>query len=131
MKYLRFIVSEKHPESGVPMGPFGAFYELRENGKLTSDEEKNCKRLGGWFAKNLKKPDKFTTSKKPHAPTRAICWIKMDAHEHISKLREITIILEHHEVRTKIIMTDKPGYITYEDAYQVVAEPFSDTAVKF
>lgn len=33
-------------------------------------------------------------------------------------------ILEKHGIYMKKIKTDKPGYLIYEDDWQVVAEPF-------
>ncbi len=36
-------------------------------------------------------------------------------------------ILEAHDVFLKAITTDRPGYVVYEDAHQIVATPFADT----
>jgi hypothetical protein len=33
-------------------------------------------------------------------------------------------VLERHGIYVKKIKTDKPGYLVYEDDWQVVAEPF-------
>jgi len=33
-------------------------------------------------------------------------------------------ILERHGIYVKMIRTDKPGYVIYEDDWQLVAEPF-------
>jgi hypothetical protein len=38
--------------------------------------------------------------------------------------RELAAILEAHDIRTEMLTTDRPGYVVYEDDYQVVAEPF-------
>jgi hypothetical protein len=40
--------------------------------------------------------------------------------------RELVAILEAHDIRTEMITSDRPGYVVYEDQYQVVAEPFRD-----
>lgn len=42
-------------------------------------------------------------------------------------MRSLQQILEAHGIRVEIIRTDRPGYIVYEDAYQIAAEPFQDT----
>lgn len=42
-------------------------------------------------------------------------------------MREIAAILEAHGVITEMIRTERPGYIVYQDEYQIVAEPFMDT----
>jgi hypothetical protein len=44
--------------------------------------------------------------------------------EHISRIWEIVRILERNGIYVKKIRTDKPGYVVYEDAWQLVAEPF-------
>jgi hypothetical protein len=39
----------------------------------------------------------------------------------------LAVLLEHHGIATKKIRTDRPGYVVYEDAFQVAAVPFNDT----
>ncbi len=36
-------------------------------------------------------------------------------------------ILEGHGIHTEMIATSRPGYIVYEDSYQIAAEPYADT----
>jgi hypothetical protein len=40
---------------------------------------------------------------------------------------ESTHLLERHGVRTEVLRTDRPGYVVYEDEYQVAAIPFRGT----
>ena len=42
-------------------------------------------------------------------------------------MRELASILEGHRVAVDILKTERPGYIVYEDEYQVTAEPFEET----
>ncbi len=39
----------------------------------------------------------------------------------------IAAMLQAHDILTEMIVTDRPGYIVYEDDFQIVAEPFADT----
>lgn len=39
-------------------------------------------------------------------------------------MHEIADLLAEHGIHARMIQTDRPGYVVYEDAYQVVAEPF-------
>jgi hypothetical protein len=55
-----------------------------------------------------------------------VCWFKASATEHIAKVREMACILELNGVYVRVIQTRKPGYVVYEDGYQVVAEPFAE-----
>ena len=50
-------------------------------------------------------------------------WFKTDAREHISRIWEMVEILERNGIYVKKIRTDKPGYVIYEDDWQLVAEP--------
>ena len=53
-----------------------------------------------------------------------ICWFKTGATEHISRVYEMVHILERNGTYIQKITTDKPGYVVYEDEWQLVAEPF-------
>ena len=54
----------------------------------------------------------------------AVCWFKSTAHECIAKLRDAVSILEQYDIAIQMLTTDKPGYIVYEDEFQVAAVPF-------
>ena len=126
--YVRFIVSEIDDDSECGLGVFQAAYSLRDDGKLYSYEETHLQRLREWFNAHLKEPTRFTAAKPPYyrKKSRAISWFKDTAHEHIAHIREIVAILENHGVSVRMLKADRVGYIVYEDAYQIVAEPFSD-----
>ena len=47
--------------------------------------------------------------------------------EHIGRMREYQRILEAHGIVVEMLVTQRPGYIVYEGAYQVAAYPFADT----
>ena len=126
--YIRFITGEIHDNTSHEVGVFQAAYGLRRNRHLLEHEEARLTELLDWFNANLPKPTRLTTSKPPYyrKQNRAISWFKDIATEHISKLREVVSILNEHDVHTEMIQTDRPGYIVYEDNYQIVAEAFSD-----
>ena len=44
-------------------------------------------------------------------------------------MRELAAMLDQHSLAVRVLTTSKPGYVVYEDEYQVLAEPFSDTGV--
>lgn len=126
--YIRFITGEIHEDSLFELGVFQAAYRLRRVGHLPSYEKTRLTELLHWFDANLKEPTRFTTSKPPYyrKPNRAICWLRDTATGHISRLRKIVSILNRHDIHIEMIQTDRPGYVVYEDEFQIVAEPFSD-----
>ena len=57
----------------------------------------------------------------------AICWLRETATDHLARMHEIKAVLEQQDVLVEQVWTTKPGYVVYEDNYQVVALPFSST----
>jgi len=42
-------------------------------------------------------------------------------------MRTVASILDAHGIEVEVLHTVRPGYVVYEDQYQVAAEPFSET----
>ncbi len=42
-------------------------------------------------------------------------------------MRAFAEILERHGMAVRMIHTDRPGYVLYEDEFQIAAYPFADT----
>ena len=40
---------------------------------------------------------------------------------------EVTYLLRAHGINVEILSTERPGYVVYEDQFQIVAEPFKET----
>jgi hypothetical protein len=127
--YVRFVVPELDDDSERGLGVFQSAYKLRDKEKLFPYEEARFQEIIQWFDKYLEKPTRFTASKPPYyrKKSKAISWFRDSAHEHISRVREIVAILESHGVSVQMLKAERVGYVVYEDDYQVVAEPFSDT----
>lgn len=87
---------------------------------VTGSDADELRELRAWFNENLEKPSSFGRNKL----RLGICWFKTDAAEHISRIWEMVHILERNGIYVKKIRTDKPGYVIYEDEWQLVAEPF-------
>jgi hypothetical protein len=125
--YLRFVVAYIDRDSGRELGVFQAVWNLRDRGRLSGDEETHHDSIRKWFNEHLEKPTRFTAAKPPYyrRQAKALSWFKDSAHEHISRVRELVTILEHHGISVRMLKTDRVGYIVYEDEYQIVAEPFA------
>ncbi len=97
-------------------------------GKLHAYEVALIRETLDWFKENLQVPDTFTKSKPPHyrKEKRAISWFKNSATKHLAMMRELIVVLENHGVPIRMIKSTRPGYIVYEDEFQVVSEPFRD-----
>jgi hypothetical protein len=119
-KYVRFVVSRKDGKSNAEQGVFQAAAEALESWQITGWDADELNELTGWFDEHLEKPTSFGRGRL----SLGICWFKTGSTEHISRIRQIVNILERNGIYVKKIKTDKPGYVTYEDDWQLVAEPF-------
>jgi hypothetical protein len=126
IKYVRFAVNDIDEDSSQPLGIFQAVARLRDRGELFPYEEAEHDEIQAWFDVNLKKPDRFTVSKPPYyrKQKKAICWFKEDAHEHIARARSLVSILRSHDVSVSMLKTSCPGYVAYEDEFQIAVVPF-------
>lgn len=82
-----------------------------------------------WLDENLPLPDRFTASRSKGARYRAkkgISWLKPEAREHIAMMHELASALGECGYVVDVITSSRPGYVVYEDEYQIVAEAFAD-----
>jgi hypothetical protein len=127
--YIRFAVSKIDDDSGRGAGIFQAAFDLESSGLLYPGEWEALHFTRMWFNENLERPSRFTNSKPPYyrKPSKAICWFKDSACEHIARARILIEIVRNHDVEVRTLITGRVGYVVYEDLYQVAAEPFADT----
>jgi hypothetical protein len=119
-EYVRFVIGRKDEDSSVEQGIFQAAALALEWQNITGADADELNELRAWFSENLEKPTSFGRDKL----RLGICWFKTDATKYISRIWEMVRILEHNGIYVKKIRTDKPGYVIYEDEWQLVAEPF-------
>jgi hypothetical protein len=119
-EYVRFVIGRKDEDSNVEQGVFQAASQALEWHNITDSDADELNELRAWFSENLEKPTSFGRNKL----RLGICWFKTDATEHISRIWEMVRILERNGIYVKKIRTVKPGYVIYEDEWQLVAEPF-------
>jgi hypothetical protein len=119
-EYIRFVIGRKDDDSHVEQGVFQAAAQALEWHDITGADAGELNDLRSWFNENLEKPTSFGRDKL----RLGICWFKTDASEHISRIWKMVTVLERNGIYVKKIKTDKPGYVIYEDEWQLVAEPF-------
>jgi hypothetical protein len=124
--YLRLSVREKDNISGVGRGLFTAMGVLNKKHVLLDYESELYEKTLKWFAKNLPVPKVLSGSNYHNRPA-AISWFKDTATEHIYRFRQLSQILEAHEIPVIQYTTTRPGNIEYEDEHQIAAIPFRDT----
>ena len=124
---VRFVVHKNDEDSGRRQGLFHALSDLESEDALLPHEQAQFDEIYEWFRKHLKRPRSFTRSSKPHAKKVALSWFKDTAVEHIAKMHALVQIVQAHGVVVDTLRTERPGYVVYEDEFQVAAEPFKET----
>jgi hypothetical protein len=119
-EYVRFVIGRKDEDSHVEQGIFHAAGQALEWRTITGSDADELNELRAWFNENLEKPTSFGRNRL----RLGICWFKTGSAEHISRIWEMVQILERNGIYVKKIRTDRPGYVIYEDQWQLVAEPF-------
>jgi hypothetical protein len=130
MAFLRFVLSQRHPDSGVEDGVFSVAYELRDSPEVHPDDREQLRNDLAWFEQNLATPDRFnrTTSKGHYRRvTKGIAWFRDTASDCIARMHQLKRVLESNGHHVTMILENRIGYVVYEDDLQVVAEPFSET----
>jgi hypothetical protein len=126
--FIRFVVPIVDPRSRARLGVIHAAYELSYAGVVAKHDEDYLSETIVWFNKNLAVPKYYAGDRHPRAKARAICWFKPGAKAQIERARDLQHILEYYGAFVEMIKSRRRGYIVYEDAHQVTAIPFSDTA---
>jgi hypothetical protein len=124
--FIRFAVAARDEQSDQQQGVFTALYALVNAGALLPHEQEWFDGIERWFNANLTRPSRLAWSSRPNAPKRSISWLKVEAVEHVRRLRELVALLEHKDIAVDEFQTDKPGYIVYEDEHQITAIPFTN-----
>lgn len=125
--FVRFVIDTLDEDSGRRQGLFQAGEVLVLSGEMDADDLKYLESLYAWFKVHLPVPTRFAVSSKPHAKAQALSWFRDASSEHIGQMREYQRILEKYGLQVSMLRTQRPGYIVFEDQYQVVAYPFADT----
>jgi hypothetical protein len=128
--YMRFVQTSYDTTSGRRNGLFVGASGLRDAPETPQYIAAQIAAILEWFGTNLLTPTRFnrTTSKgAPRRNTIGLSWFKPTADAHLQKAHELRAMLEENGCTITILKTDRPGFIVYEDDYQIVAEPFADT----
>lgn len=125
--FIRFVIAGLDADSGRRQGLFQAGAVLTASGRMLPLDQERLEQIYCWFKQHLPVPTRFAVSQRPHAKAQALSWFRDSATEHIDRVREYQNILETYGLQVEMLRTKRPGYIVYQDEYQVAAYPFADT----
>lgn len=126
--YLRFIGDEIDTRTGQPVGLMSMAYALlREDACI--GEATQLQAHVGWIETTVPVPTRFSRTRNAyHKNTHGIAWARADAREFVRHLYAIADILDRHDRAVRTVRSARPGFIVYQDDWQVVAEPFHGEA---
>lgn len=124
---LRFVTDEIDSASGKRRGLFQVAARLRDSTDISAADHHRLRALFDWFNANLEKPTRMAASNRPRAKAQAISWFRDTAREHLVRMWEMVEIVSTYGVMVEQIRTARPGYVVYEDDFQVTALPFDET----
>lgn len=128
--FIRFVTDKLDYDTGKPVGVFAVAYRLLDDeyDVLRTYEAKEIRATLDWFKENLPIPVKFSRSSRPNREDKGICWFRSSASDCIKNIRYLVHLVSEQNVIVHEHTTSQPGYLIYEDEFQVVAEPFSKTS---
>jgi hypothetical protein len=123
--FLRFASTDLDERTGQPTGLLTVAYRILRDYSLTPAEADELREHVAWLEQHVPIPDRFARKRNvSHKETHGIAWAKASAGDMVMRMRAIAGIAARHEIHVDVVKTDRPGYVVYEDAWQVVAEPF-------
>jgi len=117
--FVRFVGGHIDRRTHKRHGIFDAAGTAMDVLELESYEVERLRSVLDWFNAHLPVPTTLTRLQ--------ICWFKASAREHLARAREIQHILDANGVLIEMLTTRRPGYVVYEDEFQVAAHPFVRT----
>jgi hypothetical protein len=120
--YLRFVVGADNADHRELTGVITESRLLRDDGHLHDFEITWLEEQFDWFNANVPVPP----YSKNDWPTDCAAWFKNNkpATEAIKRIWEFVYLLKENGKNVRILKSNAPGYIWYEDELQVVVTEF-------
>jgi hypothetical protein len=120
--YVRFVVGADSENAHRLDGLIQAAFDLHDDGQLYPHEVACLREALVWFGKYLPIPPFLEKQQGGEWTKDVVCWFRPEASEAIQRMWDVVSILREHGVPVRFVTTEKPGWIVYEDHYQIVAE---------
>ena len=104
---------------------FGWLRDLRDSGEMNVADATQLLAHLDWIQKEIPIPARFARRRNGyHKEAHGVSWVKAEATEFVRHLYAIADILQRYDTSVEVVRTTRPGYVVYEDDWQLVAEPF-------
>jgi hypothetical protein len=128
--FVRFVVQQRLPNMPARQGIFSPAYALLRQTEAFAGAHGLISEHLDWFDKRLLVPEKFNRSKSKGAYRRnpkGLSWFYDNGNEAVVHAIQLSEILELCDGPVDQIRANRIGYVLYQDEFQVIAEPFTDT----
>jgi len=122
--YLRFISSYTNEWDEPSTGVFQALGHLIRDEDVFEYDRVRLKEIRTWFNVHLERPTKFNKTSNKNKSYVAISWFKDTAIEHLERMYDLIPIYENYDLRIETIKRGNPGYVVFEDEFQISTIPF-------
>jgi len=117
--YLRLVVPSRDEDSHRDAGVFRATYGHIDAGDLPAAQRAWLEGVLDWFGRNLPIPEL--------TEPRAVFWFRGEENPCVAHVWELAALLRDVGEQPRLLKTKRPGYLVYEDRFQVAAIPFRGT----
>ena len=121
--YVRFVCFRLVEGQRSRLGLFQALDDARDSETAPDWALALIRDSDLWFEKNLNTPTRFDRGSWRGRGQPALSWFKAAATTHIAKMFQLKTALEACGVHVEVVRTRDPGFILYEDEWQIAAEP--------
>jgi hypothetical protein len=116
--FIRFVVGGDDESHRVLTGLVTEARMPRDKGELADYEIEQLEATYEWLNRRLSCPP-FSSAGWSRD---AVSWFKDTATESIKQMRKLAALLESHGLLVRMLRSENPGKILYEDRFQVVVE---------
>lgn len=116
--FIRFVVGGDAEDHRQLTGLVTEARLLRDRGELSEDEEALLQVVYDWLNKQLPCPPFQSAGWSRNA----VAWFKDSATDAIRQMRILAALLELHAQPVRMLRSDNPGKVLYEDSFQIVVE---------
>lgn len=130
--FLRFVLATRVDGMNARVGIINGAAQVRDNPATPELLREMLQARLDWFDENLDAPQRFSRRRSKGGDpeeTRGLSWFRASAQEAVGEAYALAAVLEMCGHDVDVLRTERPGYILFEDDWQVVADPFAETPV--
>ncbi len=119
-KYTRYVIDDGERDDGEMDGVITILMDKIKDKIVDTYDSQLYEEVMSWYNKVVPVPPYYAN--RGYWTINSLAYWKSDRREIHEYMFSLIGICERVNLKTKVILTNDPGFILYEDAFQVVAE---------